>query len=174
MTVTQEEDGPSCPVPYLRTFSTGNCTSLSSLLATVALPFLSYFSLSWFLSLSLLLLSLFLFLGNSTDKGSSLPPVLCKEHVRNAYSHPINSEESSPGLCANEWELLYSNKTLFIDYRCKHFILMYVLQSQNVLLLPIPPSTPHPGLQPPTTINSTFSSPDVNKTCNSLALALGP
>lgn len=89
------------------------CTSLAKLLASVVLSFLPYSSLSWF---CLPLFSFFFLLENSTDKGSSLSPVLCNGHVRNACSIlPINSEESSHGLCANEWKLLYSNKTLFID-----------------------------------------------------------
>lgn len=113
LTITQEEDGPTCPAPYLRTFSTRDCTSLSSLLASVALSFLTCFSLSWF---CLSLFSLFFLLENSTDKGSSLTAVLCNGHVRNTCSLlPINSEESSHGLCVNDWKLLYSNKTLFID-----------------------------------------------------------
>lgn len=58
----------------------------------------------------------FFLLENSTDKGSSLTAVLCNGHVRNTCSLlPINSEESSHGLCVNDWKLLYSNKTLFID-----------------------------------------------------------
>lgn len=75
--------------------------------------FLLVFPLSWF---CLSLFSLFFLLENSTDKGSSLTAVLCNGHVRNTCSLlTINSEESSHGLCVNDWKLLYSNKTLFID-----------------------------------------------------------
>lgn len=96
---------------------------------------------------------LFSLLGNSTDKGSSLPPVLCSGHVRNACSLSlINSEESSHGLCANEWKLLYSNKPLFIDLNILFYVCMFYSHRvfYSCLLLPTPP------LGPSTKINSTF------------------
>lgn len=78
----------------------------------------SIFSYLFFLSpgFAFLFCPFFFLLENSTDKGSSLTAVLCNGHVRNTCSLlPINSEESSHGLCVNDWKLLYSNKTLFID-----------------------------------------------------------
>lgn len=41
LTITQEEDGPIRPAPYFLRFRTGNCISLSHLLVSVTLSFLS-------------------------------------------------------------------------------------------------------------------------------------
>lgn len=107
LTLTQEEDGPTRPALFLHTFIHLHISIQPSRQCGSVFSYL-FFSL-------LVLPFSFIFLGNSTDEGSPLPPVLCNGHVRNACSLlAISSEESSHGLCANEWKL-YSNKTLFID-----------------------------------------------------------